>query len=133
MTGEPLTELERRVLYLLLAGEDPVLNVLRRQLLQCRATRREMTGVGFFTDLHVPHATPRLQNRSRLVFGDVQAHMAGLAHGAGFLVFVEQGALTMLEGYTNGDEKWPDRVEDLRITYEGGTRDMEALRRQWLE
>jgi hypothetical protein len=39
----------------------------------------------------------------------VIARMEGLEHGAGFMLFIDDGVLVMLEGYTY-DEPWPQRM-----------------------
>jgi hypothetical protein len=42
--------------------------------------------------------------------------VSGLKHGVGFLVFVEDGKLRELEGYTY-DEPWPDRLDHFELHY----------------
>lgn len=134
------TQLEGIVLNLLLAGDDPSLPVLRRQLSQAEVVEREFTGVGFFTRFQVSPAAPVLEQRSRLVIGDVYAQIAHLEHHAGFLLFVTGGVLVRLEGFIV-DEAWPSNASLERAFYmrpeapgssrliETGTRDLEwALR-----
>lgn len=125
-----LDELERGVLELLLAGEHPVLAALRAQLGGCRAERRELTGCGFFTELRVDRTLPAAPTASEtLRIGDVSAEMAGLDRGAGFLLFVDGGFLSLLEGYSY-DEPWPDPAQHVELRYaSGGPRDLQALRR----
>jgi hypothetical protein len=104
-----LTELEAAVLELLLEGDSAVLIALRRQLAVAVVREREFSGVGFFTTFDVPPDTPRAPVPPKFSpFGDVGADIEGLRHGAGFLLFVDDGYLHMLEGYTY-DEPWPDR------------------------
>ena len=99
MTLEPL---EAAVLEKLLDGDHPILVGLRAQLAGSVVAEREYTGVGFFTTFAV-NATARPISVSSLRFGDVEATIAGLQHGAGFVVFVDGGVLTMLEGYCYGE------------------------------
>ena len=49
-----LSNLERDAIGMLLAGDDPRLGQLRRQLDVCWVRSREMTGVGFWTYLALP-------------------------------------------------------------------------------
>ena len=112
MTPEPL---EAAVLEKLLDGDHPILVGLRAQLAGLVVTKREYSGVGFFTTLAV-NAAARPISVSSLRFGDVEATIAGLQHGAGFLVFVEEGMLTMLEGYCYG-ESWPAEIRELSLRY----------------
>ena len=38
------------------------------------------------------------------VLGNVQANVLGLVHGLGFALFLEDGRLALLEGYSYGEE-----------------------------
>ena len=118
MNQDNLTRLEEEVLELILEGDDPTLGTLREQLAVCRVQDREMTGVGFFTTLAIPASAPRLDNNVELVFGDVVAEIDGVKEPAGFLTFVEDGALKMLEGFTFGD-RWPERVSTFQLSRKG--------------
>ena len=112
-----LTDLEYAVLEKLLAGDDERLMRLRRQLETAIASKREMTGVGFFTTLEVLDPTHRLDERS-VELGDVNAEISGLTHGAGFLLFIRNGLLETLEGYTYGDNRWPEKISSFRLRYD---------------
>ena len=106
--SEELSPLERAAIDALLAGEHPVLAALREQSEDCRFKRREPTGVGIFTYVDVDrrrHAPA--SNRPRIVLSDVNAELPGLAHGAGFLLFVVDGYIDNLEACTYG-ETWPE-------------------------
>lgn len=110
-----LEPLEAAVLTMLLTGEHPVLAALRDQLAAAAITRREVTGVGFFLDLTVPASAAAAPVR-QLRFGDVEATLAGVQHGAGFVLFVDDGRLHMLEGFTY-DEPWPSPVTGFAVRY----------------
>jgi len=123
-----LTTLERKVMQALLDGEDDILSILREQLEATVVVKRKMTGVGFFTTFAVSDDVRRADDRS-FKLDDVIASISGLAHGAGFLLYVEHGALHMLEGYTY-DEPWPKEISEFELTYTAGEqRDLEALRK----
>ena len=110
-----LEPLEAAVLDKLLSGEQPVLIALRAQLAGATVKSREFTGVGFFTEFALaPEAVPAPVRTLR--FGDVQATVSGLNHGAGFVIFVDQGLLTMLEGYSYG-EPWPEKIDEFSVSY----------------
>lgn len=113
---EDLNALEHAVLDKLLAGDHPVLITLRAQAESARVRRREYTGVGFFCDFEVSSDVPRLVVENDFHIGDVNASMAGLQHGAGFVLFVRNGCLATLEGYTY-EEPWPREVRNLELTY----------------
>ena len=111
-----LTTLEDQVLEMLLRGEDAVLSVLRQQAKQLQVSSRKMTGVGFYTEFVVPSEVPRVPGRPTFKLGDVNGTADNVKHGLGFLLYVKDGALSMLEGYTY-DEPWPDDVRGLVLTY----------------
>jgi len=117
MTSNDLEPLEAAVLDKLLAGSHPVLNALRRQLAGLTVKRRERTGAGFFTEFSVAdNSAPAFTSSPKLRFGDVQATIGGLQHGAGFLLYVDAGLLRMLEGYSY-EEPWPEEIEDFTLSY----------------
>ena len=113
-----LNEMEQRALEMLLAGDNEELAVLRAQLNAAAIVRREFTGVRFFTYLAVPAGLARLKGRARLVLDDVYAEVAGLQHDAGFLLFVSDGAIDVLECCIV-DDQWPDDAVLRRLYYIG--------------
>jgi hypothetical protein len=110
-----LTPLEDAVIATLLAGDHPVLASLRAQLDQLDVTARTNSGVGFFVDF-APRSGIVAAPVNRLHISDVEATIGGLAHGAGFVLFVDRGIITMLEGFSY-DEPWPDRVGEFSLRY----------------
>ena len=112
-----LLPLELAVLGKLLDGDHPLLTALRRQLPELGVTERKLTGVGFFTTFSMtderllvevpPGASP---------FGDVEATIPGMQHGAGFLLWLKRGRIDMLEGYSY-DEPWPGHVGEFALVY----------------
>jgi len=111
-----LTVLEREVLEKLLAGNDPDLEILRDQIPKSVISAREFTGTGFFANFHVMPNVVRLLKRELLTIGDVSASILGTKHGAGFILYIDNGILDYLEGFTF-DEDWPDRVEKFELAY----------------
>lgn len=99
---------EHEVLTMLLAGDHEVLVTLRRQLNVARVALREFTGVGCFTTLRIAASAPRLGARDDFTLGDVHAELVDVEHGAGFVLFVRNGAIDVLEGFVYGDEQWPE-------------------------
>lgn len=131
-----LTDFEAEVLHYLLAGEDAVLAALRGQLQTAAIASREQTGVGFFINFSLPPtAVPlhtHLPAKPNFCFGDVHAEIHSVEHGAGFLLWVEDGLLDSLEGYTYADP-WPQEVSAFKLNYvaNGPDRDWSYLRKQW--
>jgi hypothetical protein len=122
-----LSPLERDVLTMLLDGSDKNLYLLREQFQNMEISSRKMTGVGFFTEFTIPPTFPRLPGRPSFKLGDVNATANDLEFGLGFVLYVANGALSMLEGYTYG-EPWPNRIAGLKLTYNtGGNRNWTEL------
>lgn len=120
-----LTKFERDVLNKLLDGMHPLLTQLRVQLGVCRVKRREFTGTGFYTllDVDISFSVDNIKLR----FGDVIAEINEMAYGAGFVLYVNNGRLSMLEGY-GYDEPWPSTVREYTLKYYSGEkRDWNAL------
>lgn len=122
-----LNELESAVLDLLLAGGHPALEVLRVQRERLIVSKREFTGVGFFAEFSHPPDVVRLQAPRRARFGDVLAEIEGLEHGAGFVLFIDDGLITMLEGYSTANEPWPEHPAGWTLRYWPPERDLGPL------
>jgi hypothetical protein len=113
----------------LLDGDNAIFSILREQLEAIIVTKREMTGVGFYTTFAVSQGARRVPGNRSFKFGDVTAELPGLKFGAGFLLYVKDGALHMLEGYSY-DEKWPQETSDFALSYTKGLRrDPEVLQK----
>lgn len=132
-----LTALERAVIASLLSPEHPVTEALRYQADHCRIASREFTAVGFYTALEVPQdAPPAPVAPGRLNLGDVTAVIDGLDHGAGFVLWIEDGVLQVLEGFSY-DEPWPQEIRGFDVQAGGvnhhGTRtDLEEIDGRWV-
>jgi hypothetical protein len=123
-----LSNLENQVLQMALSGDDEVLAVLRRQAREVRVSSREMTGVAFFAELAVPPEAPCVAGQPTFKLGDVNGSAFDLKHGLGFLLYIADGKLSALEGYTY-DEPWPEEISGSKLTYSGGQdRDWDAIR-----
>jgi hypothetical protein len=110
-----IVKLVDRLMPLLLAGEHPTLEILRGQLRMSSVRSVELSGVGFFAEFDVPvdavTVTP-----SRIVGGDAKIELADVEHGAGCVLYVDEGRLAMLEGYTNGGEQWLETTAVIAVS-----------------
>lgn len=116
MQVQGLNSLEQAVLDKLLAGDHEVLATLRKQASGARLTKREHTGVGFFCWFEVAPDAPLVEGPGDFELDDVNAEITGLAHGAGFVLFIRGGRLDNLEGFTY-DEPWPERIRSFSLKY----------------
>jgi hypothetical protein len=129
-----LTELERRVLEMLLAGDHPVLGILRAQFPRAKVVQREFTGVGFSTHFEIPSDVARLPDQRSFELGDVHADMPGLEAGVDFILFIREGAIDFLEGFTYGDDAWPAAITAFTLSYDqamGGRVVSRGHKRDW--
>jgi hypothetical protein len=112
-----LSALEAHVLERILAGDRPVLRILQKQLKRCRVKSREFTGVGFMTELDLPADVERVRLcKHETKVGGVVAATGGLEHGAGFVLYLKDGLLDALEGYSY-DETWPQTMQSFELRY----------------
>jgi hypothetical protein len=86
----------------LLEGPHPALAALREQLGGARVIGVEMTGAGFYADLAVPSDAP-LADPPNFAGGHADIILSGAQHGAGCVLFVREGRLATLEGFTYAD------------------------------
>jgi hypothetical protein len=114
--SEQLTNLERAVLDKMLSGDNSELKILRGQLAKITVSIREMTGSGFFATFEIPAGVPRLKKNGRVTISDISLNLPKLKHGAGFVLFIDDGALGCLEAFCY-DESWPDSIADFELSY----------------
>jgi len=88
---------------------------VRQQLAHAAVAKREFTGVGFFTDFSVSADAPVRRDLASMEISDVGAEFSSLQHGAGFVLFIRDGVVSMLEGFTY-DEPWPERTDNFRVS-----------------
>jgi len=118
-----LTEFERAVLELLLAGEDDRLACLREQLVVLRVSQRERTSIGAFVHLSIERPELALQPPVDTVLSDALFEVDGLDGGIGGLLWIKAGLLDCLELFAYGD-LYPEQVQRWRPGYLYGIRDL---------
>ena len=124
--NKELSLIEKAVLKKMLIGSFPILIQLRNQLELCTIGKRELTGFGFYTTFVVPENIHRDKGNDFKI-GDVFGRIAGVDNGAGFLLYVKNGVLDMLEGYSY-DEPWPSSIDEFELSYTTGIeRDWKSL------
>lgn len=93
-----LTELEGAALCSIFSEMPELAAVLERQLEAATVTERENSGAGFFTTIDVSDNGPRVKSPTVLGY-ETHAHIKGMEYCLGFVLFMKDGALHMLEGY----------------------------------
>lgn len=119
----------KEVMKKLLKGDDHVLETLRRQY-ECALEKSfDLTGVGFYISYSIPEHAPRLEEKKSFQIGDLLGKIEGVNDGVGFVLFINEGVIDFLEGYTYGDERWPDEIANYELSYvSGAERDIEKLK-----
>ena len=97
------TELELAALHSIFSETPELASALERQLAGATVEERENTGAGFFTTISVAADAPKASSPKVLGY-ETQARVAGLEYGLGFVLFMEDGRLHLLEGYAWGPE-----------------------------
>ena len=93
-----LSDLVERLVPLLIRGGHPALKVLGEQWQRARIGTITLSGAGFFADIHVAPDAPRIDPPD-FEGGDAYIEVEGVPHGAGCVLFVRGGYLSMLEGF----------------------------------
>lgn len=123
---------EKAAMDKILCGEDIVLEILREQYKDAIVTEREFTGVGFFSTFHICDKSPKLKFDHSIQICDVIGQLDEIPHGVGFVLFITGGVIDFLEGFTYGDQKWPEHFAKFSLSYiDGNSRDMEYLQNKW--
>ena len=91
-----LEQFEKQVMAALLAGDDPLLDALRKQYAAATVRDREMTANGFITRFDVPNTAPSIE-RKLLHLDDLQVELAGTKSPVDASVHVFNGRLKSLE------------------------------------
>lgn len=109
-----LTDLEKSVIQAMLT--DPELNPTTRYLggAEIRVETRDYSGAGFLTKLTRSDGAKLFADEQSFVWGKVGARLNRERLHTGYLVYVEHGWLTALEGYTYGED-WPSLVEEYEV------------------
>ncbi|MDY7093938.1 MAG: hypothetical protein SX243_13280 [Acidobacteriota bacterium] len=109
-----LTELEASVLGRMFADNElpPRRGELHAEAVD--VVDREFTGVGFLTELRRSPELKLFKDGVSMRWGEVGARLNATKIETGYLVYVDNGYVTAIEGYTYGDE-WPAKVEQIEF------------------
>ena len=126
-------EFEKKLMVMLLAGDDPILEGLRYQYDHSVVESRKFTGAGFFTHFKIKNGNIPVANAKSFQITDVGVTLNGVKNAIGVVLFIENGFLSFLEGYTMVLDFWPEQYSNvvLEYIYEGGKRDLAELKAKW--
>ena len=112
-----LLPLEREAMEKLLNGNVANFSTLREQLKAATVADRKNTGSGFYVDFFIPQNAPRISANPSFEISDVAGKLNGGKLDIGFVLFVKEGALSMLEGFTYGSDEWPEQICDFQLAH----------------
>jgi hypothetical protein len=105
---EPLqpTPLELAVIEAICEKHPDDRSSIEAQLASTKVISRENTGAGFYTDFEVQRSSiiPIASARSKDLRYGPQAKIESINHGMGFILWLSDGYLDCLEGYTYDDD-----------------------------
>ncbi len=127
-------EFEKKVMDMLLDGDDNVLKELRNQFLNSKVEYREFTGVGFYTGYQINENIPPVLNGKSFHFGDVLAYFENDEWPLDFIIHGKNGYLSQLEGVAI-QGPWPEDYSKVTLKYStpDGKRNLSKIRSAWLE
>ena len=110
------TKLELAALHSIFSETPELAADLERQLERAVVVTRENTGSGFFTTIAVPADIQQL-DAPRVLGYETQARVHGLEHGLGFVLFMKDGRMHLLESHT-WDSKSTASLDLFDLTFE---------------
>jgi len=69
---------------------------------------RYMTGTGYYVNFLNPQELPSINKLSTELSEDLKTNLSAPHDVVGFTLFIRDGYLSSLEGYTFGDTSWPE-------------------------
>lgn len=98
---------ERKILRLLLSRKFGERSAVVSRLRVLRCTSREMTGTGYYLNFDAQHDSTRIDHPDDELSEDFPPRLPAPQDVVGFTLFIRNGRLSWLEGYTFGDVAWP--------------------------
>lgn len=120
---------ERKIIRLLLARKFGGTSAIVSRLRMLRCTSREMTGTGYYLNFDVQHDSTRIDHSDDELSEDFPTRLPTPQDIVGFTLFIRNGRLAWLEGYTFGDVAWPEEPLETWILFEAARRDAEESRK----
>ncbi|MGE0102697.1 MAG: hypothetical protein AB7H86_07805 [Blastocatellales bacterium] len=107
MSVQEMTQFERDIIQYIINNESPE-HIGHLPLLM--VVKRENTGVGIYVYFEYSHE-PRISDASSNTIGhQVYVDIEGLNGGAGCMLYIDEGRITMLECYSHSAESWPINI-----------------------
>lgn len=116
------------VMNMLLEGNSEELVKLKKQYKKAKL-KEEVSKVGFYINFDINDKTDNIDNKTFQI-GDVYGTVNNQFASVGFVLFIKEGQILMLEGYTDGIiNEWPDDNK-IKLTYSNGKKTRENNRQE---
>lgn len=108
------TELEKAVIGSMLADKElkPIRGCVNFDAVA--VSEREFTGLGFLTEFERSPELKLFEDGFTLRWGKVGGRLNASRLETGYLVYIDDGYVTTVEGYTYGDT-WPAQVDKIEL------------------
>ena len=107
---------ERKVMDMLLAGNNELLDKLREQYKTIKVESRDFDGYGFFTKYSNQNEKYRLEDYN-FVIADVVVDYNNTNIAYGIILFINNGYINMLEGHPFSYDNWIENYNNITGIY----------------
>lgn len=101
------SDFERAVIGHILEKEAPE---YKKHLPYLSVDRRENTDAGIYVYFNYLDNPTLFSSENRTIGQSVYAEIEGLEGGAGFMLYIDNGRITMLESFSHGSGSWPAQI-----------------------
>ena len=112
MNIQGASEFERTVIEHILKKEAPE---YKKHLPYLLVDRREYTGVGIYVYFKYSEGPPLFSSENRTIGHSVYAEIEGFEGGTGYMLYIDEGQITMLESFGHGSDSWPAHISRFEI------------------
>ena len=119
------TDFEHKIIFVLLEGNHPVLQILRQQLKYIKRIHRKNTGAGYYVEFDIQDG-PQILHKANFEIDDICIKLQGHEDDAGCILFVRNGTLAFLEIYSYS-ENFPEPPKILSLHYKTASRNLEKF------
>ena len=112
-----MSDFEISVLNKFLEGQGKNVSMLRNQMQNLMVKNRQQSRSGVFIKFHQNNSIFALEDKNRHVIEGVKGFANNIKYSIGFILYLENGMIDMLEAYTY-DETWPEQLDKLKLIRE---------------
>ena len=120
---------------LLLSGDSIVLQQLKKQYENSKIIDIKETGKGIFVDFEVLDSSLGIKLdgvKKDFAFGDMYGKINDKYGDVEFILFVKDGYITMLEGFTYFSDGWSKVADTITLKYFNKDRNINELESAWI-